>query len=517
MKKRAVLTVFALLLASMMLFASCAPTGTNGAVTTQGDTNPATLPEQPGDQTPTEQKVTVEYSLLMSGPTFVTWNADGQRQKEFGFTSGITFNYIYNTQKVLSAIQLTAEGETVEFECQYDDNGVPTKAVPEEDALGVGSFLFEYDSNKKMTKMTVAAMGGEMQFASFYDENGRTAKTELGEIATMLFEYSGDNVSLVKMMMGEENTVMAQLTFTYGEDGQLARMESQSADEDGIFVTDEYTEFTHTETSHTVKYYSIESSEEKLYSTMTYDADWNQTENLLYNEEGKVVSKDTVSYDKDGNKVSEQYRLEGDTLVLAWKQVKAFNSDGSTKWMEHYYQNEDGEVALFDKIIYTENGYEETQYGSDGKAEYKYVSTKDEQGNTLFEIYCRRENSDELYRAESGKDTPDGDMIEKYTYDPEGNVQEKMVRRDKTGGGYYIDVYMPNENDELILVDTMEYDENDELVTDDDHQTSTEEPTVTGPEGSVPGGGNDSTPEEEETGIKNDGANTEAGWGPIVQ
>lgn len=506
MKKRSVfLTVFAFLMVGMMMFSACAPTGSSGTGTTVAETVPETLPENTGDQTPAEKKVTTEYSVIGMGPTFVTWNENGQRQKEISFTNDTTFVYIYNTQKVLSAIQISANGETMEFECQYDDNGIPTKAVANSEDMGIESILFEYDSNKKMTKMALCAQDEIPVIANYYDENGALSKSELYDTseespcvsATVLSEYANGNVSVLKMMM--EDMLMAQLDFHYDADGQLVKMETKNAvDENGTLEAYEYIELTHTETSHTVKNYWVEESEGVLYSSETYDASWNLTEALYYNEDGEVEAKKTVSRDENGNRVTEWFELDETELKLSGKTVESFGVDGSLNWIENYIQNEGGEIVIQMKTVYTATGSETTYYDSEGKEESKRVESCDEQGNALLQYYEKKESGEGLYLFESSKYNVDGALLEQHWYDEAGTVISKTLRREGTGGGYFLDYYFLNENNELVLEYSEEYDADGELITTE----------VSDPEENTP---------TEESGIKNDGANTEAGWGPIIQ
>ncbi len=526
--KRSFLTILALLLASMMLFAACGPTGTTGGGTTQGATDPVGTPGQTGDQipggdqtpggdtsNPAEKKQTYEYSALSMDLVLVTWNENGVREKEFSYLNEMSIVYIYNTQKVLSAIQISTFGEIDEFTCEYDENGVPTKAIS--DQSDEGCILFEFDANKKMTKMVFADENEQPMMVNYYDAGGKLSKTELWStiggtaavMATMQCEYNGDNISAVNVLMGEMS--MGQETFTYDENGLIKKIETKSPDETGALQLDGYAEYTHSETSHVVKNYTATEDGFVAYNSTTYDANWKQTERVYYDEAGAIQSKETYGVDANGNRVVEYFEQDGEELKLIGKSVYAVHADGSQNWQEEYVADENGELYLSSKTIYTATGYAETYYDESGKEESKYVEETDADGNYLLQQYRLKQDGEGLYLYLTEKRSPEYVLIEDHCFDEAGIEISKTIRRDKQDGGYFLDYYFLGESGQLELDYSEEYDEFGMPIPGEGNGGGSDEGNG--------GGGSSEEPGEEpsDPNINNGGANTEEGWGPIIR
>ncbi len=501
-----ILTVLVLLLAALLAIASCTPTNQGGGATQPPVTTAPTEPADPDNGAePQIGKTTIEFSVLSDGPALITYDLDGKRIKEV-FEDG-SMTYTYTEAGVLSRITLEMEGEEIVFDCRYDDNGVPTKAIcTGEDAEFIDGleFVFTYGENGKLTAIAYQVDGEEI-YKITYGENGLIEQIAMyGGMATMMPTYNDDDY-MNKASVKVQDMLLGEYTYTYSDDKQLIEILIHRPSESSAELElAEKTVITHTADSHKAEAFSLnEDGEMEKDSESLYDLDWNVRERSYY-ENGVVWNKMVYFKDTNGNKVTERYEMNEDSeLVICEKKVEGRNEDGTPAWTEWWVSTEDGELYLECKTIYTDGATENQYYDPDGNLHSKSVETEDEDGNIIEKVYYPKSEGSEFYLAVDSKYNENYELLERYIYNEDGAMASKTLRRVREEGGYYLDHYEPNEDGEMELVSTEVYDEFGMPIP---NQGGNENP---------PQNPGEEKPGEDSESIQNGGANTEDGWGPI--
>ena len=513
-RNSSIFTIWLLLLAALLALASCAPTHLGLEPTAPSvTTSPAvtTAPNQPSDDNnaPAIGKTTIEFSIFSNGPALVTYDIEGRRIGE-RFEDG-SLRYTYTEEGALSAITLEMGGEEFLFACQYDENGLPTKAVCQNenvDMMRGAEIVFAYDEGGKLTEMSYQAEG-ENAYSITYGEGGMIEQIVMygGAVLTPVYD---DESYMTKASIEIGDTLFGEYTYAYSDSKQLIEIVTYGPTEEGLELQCKIA-ITHTESGHLVTTYEPnEEGELKKEAERLYGLDWGIKQESFY-DQGVFSTKWVYSVDENGNQVDEQYVMnETSELLLYYKLVTAKAEDGSDKWKEEYALDDKGKLFLETKSIYAEEGEENYTYDSNGRLVDKSIQRKDEDGNWIVRYYELRSGSDELYFSFYNKYDSKYDLLESEVYDEAGELVQKTLRRDREEGGFYLDYYDVDENGEMFLFFTEAYDEDGMWIP----PQPPEKPDG-GSAGETGGEQNPDQPDPNEGSIQNGGANTESGWGPV--
>ena len=157
-----------------------------------------------------------------------------------------------------------------------------------------------------------------------------------------------------------------------------------------------------------------------------YDEDNHEISKVNYNDEGKLVSRETYKYDERGNVIKESSYDEKGNLEREYEYFYKYDERGN-KIEERYYKTYDKGARWHEnwrtKYKYDEksNLIEEARYLPSGETDQQFSYKYDDKGNKIMEDFSRKESAG-----------IDG-SITVYPYDNRGNLVGKLVTKRKEG------------------------------------------------------------------------------------
>ncbi len=302
-------------LLAILLLSSCQYVIISENTTEQAEESVSTqidATENEGASQPSMNVAKSTYEFYISNDLFfaaqVDWNENGLRLCENIF--GAKIYYHYDEDSRLSKVTVQERGEVfVELNCEYDNDGLPIKAVPSEeskDSYGMEWVFEHYSETQKIKSIKWCMLGSDTpELSYFYDETGVLSGIEMNETMgeTVLnckftFEYDDDN-NVTSAVMQVDSESESRWEFDYDSNGRLLQAEQQFIIE-GTTTIYEKAVIEYDSDFMIVDSYDA-SYNLKKYKTVIFDAEREIKEEHTYDETGNVIEKKIYENKSDGS------------------------------------------------------------------------------------------------------------------------------------------------------------------------------------------------------------------------
>ena len=210
--------------------------------------------------------------------------------------------------------------------------------------------------------------------------------------------------------------------------------------------------------------------------TLTYDKDGSLIAVKDYNKDEEPLSKTIYTYDKNGNKITEEfYQSDGELHDRTY-----FKYNTSNQLIEEQYFSDAGEDFRKTSFTYNNTGHkiEENRYDYDGTHTYRMRYKYDSDGNKTEERNDHNTGYQGRYQVIKNKYGPNNLISEKRKETLKGQLYEKTVYTYDRKGNLIQETWTDEAGDVTLKI-TRQYDNNGHLTQETRENALSKETEVT--------------------------------------